>query len=192
LWAKVFLGIGVVSIAASGLLLWLIKEHKIALPNNMDTSWLPVESKKSQISPEDDAKFADYMRKSISKIESANTATTPTSTVPRRGEIDPAAIGTPQQSTPVGSPAPISPGAATPSPAAVDALKMKSNISLMQTLQTGDRIGATFQIDGRTETVNVGSKIGKTGWSILSVAEDSIVVVKAGRGNRSIAIGQKL
>ena len=71
---KVLLSIGVASIAISSILLWLINERKIQLPKDLDTSWLPFQSS-SKIST-DDAKFAEYMRKSISKIETANTQPT--------------------------------------------------------------------------------------------------------------------
>ena len=64
---KVLLSIGVASIAISSILLWLINERKIQLPKGIDTSWLPFQSS-SKISS-DDAKFAEYMRKSISKIQ---------------------------------------------------------------------------------------------------------------------------
>jgi hypothetical protein len=180
LWAKVFLSIGFISIASSTALLWLIKEGKISPPSNVNTSWLLGEPK-SQISPED-AKFADYMRKSISKIESANTQPALTSnsravSSATTTESDPA----------TNAPTPIAP----PAIPATEIAPLKTTVSLTKTMQSGDRIGATFQIGKRSETVNVGDKIGKTGWSLSSVAENSIIVVKAGRENKSIAIGQK-
>jgi hypothetical protein len=182
LWAKVFLSIGFISIASSTALLWLIKEGKISLPSNLKPSWLPGESQ-SQISPED-AKFADYMRKSISKIESANTQPAITSSLPTT-PIEPAT----NPSTPVAAPTTAT-GVAT-APPSTEIAPLKTTVSLTKTMQSGDRIGATFQIGKRSQTVNVGDKIGTTGWSLSSVAENSIVVVKAGRENKSIAIGQK-
>jgi hypothetical protein len=182
LWAKVFLSIGFISIASSTALLWSIKEGKIRLPSNLQPSWLPSETQ-SQISPED-AKFADYMRKSISKIESANTQHAALGNSPTKS-IEPI----------TNAPTPIAPpttatGIAT-APPSTEIAPLKTTVSLTKTMQSGDRIGATFQIGKRAETVNVGDKIGKTGWSLLSVAENSIVVVKAGHENKSIAIGQK-
>jgi hypothetical protein len=183
LWVKVFLSIGFISIASSSVLLWLIKEGKITLPTNLNTSWIPGETQ-SQISP-DDAKFADYMRKSISKIESANTTTT--SKLPNPSG-NPANVVTPDPYNP--APPTNSPGIAA-APTDKPITPLKTTASLTKTMQTGDRIGATFQIGNRAQTVNVGDKIGNTGWSLLTVAENSIVVVKAGRENKSIAIGQK-
>jgi hypothetical protein len=180
LWMKAFLGIGVTSIALSSLLLWLINEHKIQLPKNMDVSWLPFMSK-SQISS-DDAKFAEYMRKSISKIESANTqaSTAPTQT---NATTNPAPVTSPT------SPIAANPGVITTKPDPVNASQIP--ISLIKTLQTGDRPGAIFEINSQTQTVYAGDKIGKSDWSLLTVAKGEVIVKKVGGVIRSIYVGQK-
>jgi hypothetical protein len=177
LWGKVFIGIGLISIASSTLLLWLIKENKITLPRNLTPSWLPVNSQ-PQVSAAD-AKFADYMRKSISTIESSNSraASTSTPTTP----IEPVNI-IPVSTIPT-------PGIAPSTTPELNNLKTK--ISLVETLDSGDRIGATFQIGDRAQTVNIGGKIGKSGWSLSTVTENTIIIVKPGSQNRSISIGQK-
>jgi hypothetical protein len=177
LWMKAFLGIGVTSIALSSLLLWLINEHKIQLPKNMDVSWLPFMSK-SQISS-DDAKFAEYMRKSISKIESANTQ----------------ASSAPAQTNAATSPATtVSPTAANPG--VITTKEDPTNvsqipISLIKTLPTGDRPGAIFEMNNQTQTVYAGDKIGKSDWSLLTVAKGEVIVKKVGGVIRSIYVGQK-
>jgi hypothetical protein len=176
LWMKAFLGIGVTSIAISSLLLWLINEHKIHLPKNMDVSWLPFQSQ-SQISS-DDAKFAEYMRKSISKIESANTQ----------------ASSAPAQTNAVTSPAAVSPTAANPgviTTTADPANISQMPISLIKTLTTGDRPGAIFEMNNQTQTVYAGDKIGKSDWSLLTVAKGEVIVKKVGGVIRSIYVGQK-
>jgi hypothetical protein len=176
LWMKAFLGIGIVSIALSSLLLWLINERKISLPKNIDTSWLPFQS--SQISA-DDAKFAEYMRKSIAKIESANTQTS-SSTAPTNAATNP---------TSVGSPIPITPGIITTTPNSANS--NTASISLTKTLPTGDRPGAIFEINSQTQTVYAGEKIGTSDWSLLTVAKGEVIVKKTGGVIRSIYVGQK-
>jgi hypothetical protein len=173
LWMRAFLGIGAASIALSSLLLWLINEHKIHLPKNMDVSWLPFQSQ-SQISP-DDAKFAEYMRKSISKIESANTQA---------------------NSAPAQTNAVTSPTSSTANPGVITTKADPANvsqipISLIKTLQIGDRPGAIFEINNQTQTVYAGDKIGKSDWSLLTVAKGEVIVKKVGGVIRSIYVGQK-
>lgn len=165
-WMKVFVGIGVISIALSSLLLWLINERKIQLPKNMDTSWLPFQSQ-SQISA-DDAKFAEYMRKSIAKIESANAPTNSTTTAVNSATANP---GTIASTAPANTP--------------------NVPISLIKTLQTGDRPGAIFEINSQTQTVYAGEKIGTSDWSLLTVAKEEVIVKKTGGVIRSIYVGQK-
>jgi hypothetical protein len=180
LWMKAFLGIGVTSIALSSLLLWLINEHKIHLPKNMDVSWLPFMSQ-SQISS-DDAKFAEYMRKSISKIESANTQASP-APAQANATTSPAPVTSPT------SPIAANPGVITTKedPANVSQIP----ISLIKTLPTGDRPGAIFEINSQTQTVYAGDKIGKSDWSLLTVAKGEVIVKKVGGVIRSIYVGQK-
>ena len=180
LWMKAFLGIGVASIALSSLLLWLINEHKINLPKNMDISWLPFLSK-SQIST-DDAKFAEYMRKSISKIESANTQAN-SGTAPTNVAASPAAVSSPSAS------ATVNPGVITTT--ADPANISKIPVSLIKTLPTGERPGAIFEINSQTQTVYVGDKIGTSEWSLLTVAKGEVIVKKVGGVIRSIYVGQK-
>ncbi len=188
LWIKVFLGIGMTSIALSSLLLWLINERKIALPKNIDTSWIPFQSQ-SQISP-DDAKFAEYMRKSISKIEAANTpATSATNPVNPANPINPANSIT----APIAQSAPIAPnpGAIATVPTTVTPTAVKTPIALLKTLQNSNQPGAIFQIDRQNQTVHVGQKIGTSNWSLLTVAKGEVIVKRKGGEIRSIYVGQK-
>lgn len=182
LWMKAFLSIGIVSIALSSLLLWLINERKINLPKNIDTSWLPFQSQ-SQISS-DDAKFAEYMRKSIAKIESANTQAN-SATVPSNAATNPATVDSPSPTTSVAA----NPGVVTTTANPTNATT--ASISLLKTIQTSDRPGAIFEINSQTQTVYAGEKIGTSDWSLLTVAKEEVIVKKAGGVIRSIYVGQK-
>lgn len=170
---KVLLGIGVASIAISSILLWLINERKIQLPKDIDTSWLPFQSS-SKIST-DDAKFAEYMRKSISKIETANTQPTVSAS--------PVPVAASQ-------PTPANPGIITTTPAAADPVIIAAPIALIKTL-SGDKPGAIFEINSQTQTVYAGTKIGTSEWSLVTVAKGEVIIKKAGGVIRSIYVGQK-
>ncbi|MCY7335010.1 MAG: hypothetical protein LH613_02170 [Chamaesiphon sp.] len=178
---QALLGIGVTSIAVGGTLLWLVNERKIALPQNIDTSWLPFQSQSQ--SPED-AKFADYMRKSISKIDASTPATSVTN---RINSANSSTANTTQAApvapTPTGAVATSIPITATP--------KIATPISLVKTLPDSNRPGAVFEIDRQSQTVNVGQKIGTSNWSLLTVAKGEVIVKRKGGEIRSIYIGQK-
>ena len=180
LWLKALLGIGVTSIAVGGTLLWLVNERKIALPQNIDTSWLPFQSRSQ--SPED-AKFADYLRKSISKID----ASTPVTSVPNP-------VNSANSSTaPITQSAPVAPttGAVTTAVPITATPTIATPISLVKTLTDSNRPGAVFEIDRQSQTVNVGQKIGTSKWSLLTVAKGEVIVKRKGGEIRSVYLGQK-
>ncbi len=184
LWLKILLGVGVSSIAVGSILLWLIHERKIDLPKNLDTSWLPFQSQ-SQVSPAD-AKFAEYMRKSIAKIEAANIQ-------PPIAANAPNPANNVVTTTPPAAPVTIDPNgsipANTPNPAT--STVAETPISLVQTLPTSNRPSAIFKINDRSQTVQVGQKIGTSKWSLLTVAKGEAIVKKVGGEIRSIYVGQK-
>ncbi len=184
LWTKTFLMIGVTSIALSSLLMWLINERKI----NIDTSWLPFAAP-SQLSP-DDTKFAEYMRKSISKIETANTETSTASSTAPANSTNPVVANAPATASPSAS---ISPGATgvVADVNASDPSKAKVSISLLSTIPNAERPGANFEINGQSQTVEVGKKIGNTTWSLLTVAKGEVIIKRVGGEIRSIYVGQK-
>jgi hypothetical protein len=183
LWLKALLGIGVSAIAAGGLLTWLVNERKVVLPQ-IDTSWLPFQSQ--QVSSQD-AKFADYMRKSIAKIDAtAQTATIPANNIP--------APATSIVATPATTPA--APVATAPTKTIVTAApvaptSVKPSIALVKTLPKGNRPGAIFKIDRQSKTVNVGQVIGKSNWSLVSVAKGEVIIKRKGGEIRSVDVGQK-
>ncbi len=171
-WLKAVLGVGVGSIAVGSSLVWLVTERKITIPQNIDTSWLPFQSK-PQVSPED-AKFADYMRKSISKIESTNLATT-------------AAIQLPN---PAPTAAPFNPAIAT-APIAATPATIEKPVSLVKIIQNSKYPTAIFQIDKNNQIIKVGQKIGTSNWSLVNISKSEVTIKRKGGEIRSIKIGQK-
>lgn len=177
LWLKALLGVGVTSIALSSLLFWLVSERKVTIPKNIDTSWLPFQSQ-SRISPED-AKFAEYMQKSISKIEStpipvaaAPTTFNPAITNPSTTQF------TPNQAI-----------ATTPNP--VKSTAIEKPIALVKTLQNGKGSTAIFKIDNKNQPIKIGQKIGTSDWSLINIFKKEVTVKRKGGEIRSIKIGQK-
>ena len=186
-WMKALLGIGVIAISSSGLLLWLVNEKKIELPKNIDTSWLPFQSK-PQVSPED-VKFAEYMRKSISKIETASTQATATP-VATAVNPSPNIAPTATQAAPTAIDANPS-GIVAIEPNTGEVAAPQSPIALLKTMPIGNRPSAVFKIDSQDRTVNVGKKIGSSNWSLIAVSKGEIMVKKTGGELRSIRVGQK-
>jgi hypothetical protein len=176
LWLKALLGLGVTSLALGSLFFWLVNERKIAIPS-IDTSWLPLPSN-SQVPPAD-AKFADYMRKSIAKIESTpiSVAAAPTA------QVNPAPVATNITATPTQS------IVATPTTTQPDTIKKP--ISLVKILDNGKRSTAIFQIDKKSQTIKIGQKIGTSNWSLLNVSKTEVTVKGKGGEIRSIKIGKK-
>lgn len=181
LWLKALLGIGITSMAVGSLLLWLVNERKIELPKQIETSWIPFQSK-AQVSPED-AKFAEYMRKSISKIDAANTQPTSASNRPNP---------TNNILTRTSQPAPVAfnPNRKIVAPSAGKENAIQAPISLLKTVPTSRRPHAIFEINGQSQTVNIGQKIGISKWSLLTVARGEVLLKKTGGEIRSIHIGQ--
>ena len=176
-WLKAVLGVGVGSIAIGSGLVWLVTERKITIPQTIDTSWLPFQSK-PQVSPED-AKFADYMRKSISKIESTKI----TSTV----VIEPTATATPAATT---APTQFNPAIAT-APIAAKPAALQKPASLVKTIQNSKYPTAIFQIDKKDRIIKVGQKIGTSDWSLVNISKAEVTIKRKGGEIRSIKIGQK-
>ena len=191
MWLKAFIGIGITSVAAAGIGTWLVREQKIALPQNIDTSWLPFQSPRV---PPADAKFADYLRQSIAKIETAErtpVAATPTTPAPNPVAIAPTPQAVPFTTNPI-----VPPATQVPAKTAIVAAKstprmLKTPISLVKTVPDGKRPGAIFQIDRQNKTVNLGQKIGTSDWSLLAVSKREITIKRKGGEIRSIDVGQK-
>jgi hypothetical protein len=183
LWLKALLGIGATSLALGSLLFWLVNERKVEFPKNINTSWIPFQSK-SQVSPED-AKFAEYMRQSISKIDVANTQ--PTTATNQPNPTNPNILTRTSQPAAVA----FNPNRKIVAPIVGKTNTIQSPIALLETDSTSRRPNAIFEINGQNQTVNVGQNIGTSKWSLLTVAKKEVLLKKKGGEIRSIRIGQK-
>jgi hypothetical protein len=184
IWLMVVSGLGITAIAAGSLLFWLVKERKIDMPN-VDTSWLPFQSQ--QVSPAD-AQFADYMRKSIAKIEATDrvpVAQAPVAPAPA------ANIAAPIPTTQSATPAATNPGTIVTAPISASPAAVTTPIALVKTLDKTNRPGAIFQIDGQSQTIRVGQRIGTSNWSLIAVAKGEVTIKQKGGQIRSIDVGQK-
>ncbi|MBT9315104.1 type II secretion system protein N [Leptothoe spongobia] len=65
-----------------------------------------------------------------------------------------------------------------------------STYELVGVLELGDRSAALFEVDGSSQRVYIGETIGGSGWSIVSISNEEVVVRRNGEV-RSIYIGQK-
>jgi cytoskeletal protein RodZ len=187
-WLKAVLGVGVGSIAIGSSLVWLVTERKITIPQNIDTSWLPFQSK-PQVSPED-AKFADYMRKSISKIESTKIATTAAITYGGTTANEIPTTANPTISSAAPAPTPFNPAIAN-APIAATPAAIEKPISLVKTIQNSEHPSAIFQVDQKNQPIKLGQKIGTSNWSLVNISKSEVTIKRKGGEIRSIKIGQK-
>jgi hypothetical protein len=172
---------GVSGLAVGGGLLWLVNAGKIELPK-IDTSWLPFQSN-ARVAPAD-AKFADYMQKSLAKIEAARTQA-PTPTAAANPVANPAIA----QST---SPTTIDPaGTISVAPNSNDLATPQLPIFLLKTFPATKQPSASFKIADRDLKIAVGQKIGTSGWSLMNVTKTDVLLKKTGGEIRSIRIGQQ-
>jgi hypothetical protein len=194
LWLKVLVGAGITGAAAGGLLTWLVNEGKIELPQSIDTSWVPFQSQPG-ISA-NDAKFADYMQKSVAKIESdakiqAIIATNPPAT-PVNPTVDPTTQTTAQPIAVTPNSTRVTPTATRLLPQSATKSATKKIIALVKTIPTSGRQSAIFEIDRQSKTVKIGQKIGTSDWSLLNVTKTEVFVKRKGGEVRSVQVGQKL
>jgi hypothetical protein len=176
LWLKALIGVGAATIAVGGGLAWLVNERKVEIPQNIDTSWLPFQSKAAPA----DVKFADYLRKSIANIEANANKPTPIATTAAAPitAISPSTID------------PYATGATILAPAATNPAPVKQ-IALVKTIQTGKQSSAMFQVSGESKMVTIGQTIGTSDWSLLTVAKNEVLVKRKGGELRSVYVGQK-
>ncbi|MEO1592398.1 MAG: hypothetical protein AAFU71_14075, partial [Cyanobacteria bacterium J06632_22] len=116
-----------------------------------------------------------------------------------------ATLPTPQlQTTPAPNATTPAPAATSPSTATPPANSSAPNIAatpipniapnsthaLVGILELGNRSAALFEINGVPQRVYVGEAIGSSGWSVVSVANQEVIVRRNGEV-RSIHIGQQ-
>ncbi|MEP0946368.1 MULTISPECIES: hypothetical protein [Cyanophyceae] len=88
----------------------------------------------------------------------------------------------------VRAPSPVSPvSPAAPSQAPVAANPIHALVGI---LELGDRSAALFEISGVSQRVYIGERIGSSGWSLVSVSNEEVVIRRNGEV-RSIFIGQR-
>ncbi|HEY9661585.1 MAG TPA: hypothetical protein V6C65_24270 [Allocoleopsis sp.] len=97
-------------------------------------------------------------------------------TSPPRTVVPPASQAAPAAPSSVPSPAPV------PAPAAQNVL-----IGL---LELGDRSAALFEINGATQRIQLGERIGDSGWTLVSISNQEAVIRRNGEV-RSIYVGQQ-
>ena len=100
--------------------------------------------------------------------------------------------GTPSVTLP-SLPAPAGPGAqpgTAPIPNPVPNIAAASTYELVGVLELGEGSAALFNVNGTSQRVYVGETIGSSGWSIVSIASEEVVVRRNGEV-RSIYIGQQ-
>ena len=86
---------------------------------------------------------------------------------------------------PGGTVAPGASGAPTPTAAAPAPIH-----ALVGILELGDRSAALFEINGASQRVYIGERVGSSGWSLVSVSNEEAVIRRNGEV-RSIFIGQR-
>jgi hypothetical protein len=191
IWLVALSSVGAASIAAGGLLYWAVHERKVALPQNIDTSWVPFQSK-PQVSPED-AKFSEYMRKSISKIEATNLAAANTAATAIAQPNPANSLTAPYQAAPITA-APITAtnqAIATAPTVKQPLLTSSKSIALVKIAQTSGRLNAIFQVDKKDQAIKIGQKIGNSNWSLINISKSEVTIKRKGGEIRSIKIGQK-
>ncbi|MEM1251492.1 MAG: hypothetical protein AAGI69_03590 [Cyanobacteria bacterium P01_H01_bin.21] len=88
-------------------------------------------------------------------------------------------------------PAPNGSGqAANDSAAAVPNIATANTYELVGVLELGDRSAALFEVNGSSQRVYIGETVGGSGWSIVSINNEEVVVRRNGEV-RSIYIGQQ-
>ncbi|MEL6325448.1 MAG: hypothetical protein AAFQ61_00865, partial [Cyanobacteria bacterium J06626_23] len=86
--------------------------------------------------------------------------------------------------------APATPRPATPNTAAVPNISPSNTHALVGILELGDRSAALFEINGIPQRVYVGEAVGSSGWSVVSVSNQEVIVRRNGEV-RSVYIGQQ-
>jgi hypothetical protein len=86
----------------------------------------------------------------------------------------------------VGAPSPVVPTA----PPTNNTAPANPAHALVGILELGDRSAALFEINGVSQRVYIGERVGSSGWSLVSVSNEEAVIRRNGEV-RSIFIGQK-
>ncbi|MEA5463551.1 hypothetical protein [Leptothoe sp. PORK10 BA2] len=114
---------------------------------------------------------------------------------PGNGTTTPRTITPGNPSTTAASPALPSPnvarsGQSSQSSDSIPNIAASGTYELVGVLELGDRSAALFEVDGSSQRVYIGETVGGSGWSIVSISNEEVVVRRNGEV-RSIYIGQK-
>ncbi|MEM9163239.1 MAG: hypothetical protein AAGC54_09240 [Cyanobacteria bacterium P01_F01_bin.4] len=85
---------------------------------------------------------------------------------------------------------PAAPQATAPQQGTIPNISPVNTYVLVGVLELGERSAALFEINGSSQRVYVGENIGASGWTIVSIANEEIVVRRNGEV-RSVYIGQQ-
>ncbi|WP_416671992.1 hypothetical protein [Egbenema bharatensis] len=167
-----------------------------------------------------DADFLDYVRRSVERIErskkqadalaggSPQTSPTVLERIYIPFNQPPSVAESPGTSLPIPSPAPApvipstppsitaQPPAPVPTPVPAPSVAVIPNIApspshvLIGLLELGDRSAALFEIEGTPHRIQVGERIGSSGWALVSISNQEAIIRRNGEV-RSIYIGQQ-
>jgi len=89
-------------------------------------------------------------------------------------------------------PAPAQPAPSQPSPVAAIAanIDLSETHALIGLLELGDRSAALLEVNGVPQRIQVGEKIGASGWKIMSISNQTAIIQRNSEV-RSIYVGQK-
>ena len=90
------------------------------------------------------------------------------------------------------TPAPVAPVPASPVPSVATILNISPSLThvLIGLLELGDRSAALFEIDGATQRIQLGERIGSSGWTLVSISNQEAIIRRNGEV-RSIYVGQQ-
>lgn len=172
-WKKVVVGLGLATLLTGGGVWWLVKEGKINI-GSMPVSGL------SNSASNADIKFTEYLEKALNKVDSTSVSNPSASsvTIPNPpGAVEPTL--------------PIVPGAMTsPATRAVPSQTVSGSFTK---IIPGNPPTVEFAIDGVTQQVKAGEKIGNSGWVLTNAINpvDNEVVIKRNGEMRSLKAGQQ-
>lgn len=201
--------------AVAALTSWLIFYRTPPAPT-LSNAASPAE----QIEAQETTRFLEYFQRSIANLdrraEANRAALTPPSTLPTvsvptaakspdvlervyipiyqppqpaAGEI--ASTTAAPVPAPVPAPVTVAPAAPAAAPAASPvAVTLPANNVLMGIMQLGDRSAALFELNGVAQRVYIGESIGTSGWSLVSVSSQEVMVRRNGEV-RSVYVGQQ-
>ncbi|MEM9804344.1 MAG: hypothetical protein AAF959_03615 [Cyanobacteria bacterium P01_D01_bin.56] len=212
-WRKLILGaLCLSSLAVAGI--WLMRQQQL-LPS-ASTTTAPVTASTEAPTASEEVAFGEYLQRSLRIISGERAAQTESqspsvvATAPaqtsqpanRPGVIERVFVpllqpGARTAQTPVAATTPSLPAPNTSSTdtqssgvSTVPNIAATNTYELVGVLELGDRSAALFEVNGTSQRIYIGETIGSSGWSIVSIENEEVVVRRNGEV-RSIYIGQQ-